>query len=335
MIKLHFSFIIPVFNRPQEVKELLVSLVDVQGDFEVIIVEDGSDQTSEKIIEEFSQKLDISYYYKKNTGPGDSRNYGMQRAKGNYFIILDSDVLLPCTYLKDVHKSLEKNFLDVYGGPDKAHATFSDTQKSIDYAMTSLLTTGGLRGRKDTKVSKNYEPRSFNMGISKAAFLVSGGFGSIHPGEDPDLSIRLRAKQFKIGFIEKAFVYHKRRVNFSKYSTQMLKFGMVRSILLFRYPYTHKLTYWFPTLYALGLLLGLLGLIFKSYLITYLFMVYHILVFLDSTLSSRSLKIGIMSIVAVNIQFLSYGYGFLESYLKIHIFKQKPEQAYPDLFFNT
>lgn len=335
MTELCFSFIIPVFNRPQEVKELLVSLLDVRGEFEVVIVEDGSDQTSENIVEEFSSKLNISYYYKKNTGPGDSRNYGMQRAKGNYFIILDSDVLVPSTYLEDVYKSLKKDFLDVYGGSDKAHANFSDTQKSIDYAMTSLLTTGGIRGRKNMNASKHYEPRSFNMGISKAAFSASGGFGSIHPGEDPDLSIRLRAKEFKIGFIEKAFVYHKRRVNFSKYSIQMLKFGKVRAILLYRYPYTRKLTYWLPTLYTFGLILAFISLIFKWYLITFLFLVYHSLVLLDAALTTKSLKIGMMSMLAVNIQFLSYGYGFLESYLKIHIFKQKPEQVYPDLFFNT
>ena len=319
------------FNRPQEIKELLESLIEVKGNFEVVIIEDGSDDTCEEIVKAFDQKLNISYFFKANTGPGNSRNYGMQRARGNYFIILDSDVIVPSNYIKDVHTGLKSTYLDVYGGPDQAHASFTDTQKAIDFVMTAFLTTGGLRAG---EVSTDYEPRSFNMGISKAAFLASGGFGSMHPGEDPDLSIRLRAQKFKIGFIKKAFVYHKRRVDFSNFSSQMLKFGMVRSILIKHYPHTHKFTYWFPSFYTLGLILSLLFLMFKVNLVIYAYLFYSILIFLGSVITHKDLKIGILSVYAVQIQFLSYGYGFLESYLKIHILRKKPKETYPNLFFN-
>ena len=92
MVELYFSFIIPVYNRPQEIKELLESLSLIDNAFEVVIVEDGSQNTCEDVVEKYKDKLNISYYFKENSGPGDSRNFGMHRAKGNYFIILDKHV---------------------------------------------------------------------------------------------------------------------------------------------------------------------------------------------------------------------------------------------------
>src|SRR5690606_13179923 len=191
-----FSFIIPVYNRPQEIQELLDSFcsLDYQKSFEIIIVEDGSIDKAESIVTQFKEKLNISYYYKHNSGPGDSRNFGMERARGNYFIILDSDCILPPQYLNEVDEYLNRTYLDCFGGPDAAHHDFSAIQKAINYVMTSFWTTGGIRG-KNMAVQK-FEPRSFNMGISKLAFEKSGGYGKIHPGEDPDLSQRL----LKLGF---------------------------------------------------------------------------------------------------------------------------------------
>ncbi|MBQ0739756.1 glycosyltransferase, partial [Aquimarina celericrescens] len=194
-------------------------------------VEDGSHISCKDVVDDFSKKLNISYYFKENSGPGDSRNFGMNKAKGNYYIILDSDVIVPDNYLKTISKALSENYLDCYGSGDKALESFSSVQKAIDYTMTSILTTGGIRGGKQSKISRSYEPRSFNMGISKAAFLDSGGFGRIHPGEDPDLSIRLRKLKFKVGFIHGVHVYHKRRTDFKKFSQQVYKFGLARPIL--------------------------------------------------------------------------------------------------------
>ena len=214
------SFIIPVYNRPEEINELLESFVKLESDkdFEIVIVEDGSNETSESVIGQYSEKLNISYYYKPNSGPGDSRNFGMKRAKGSYFIILDSDCILPKKYLKEVLEDLNKNYADCFGGPDTAHDSFTNTQKSINFAMTSFISTGGIRGKKSS-VNK-FQPRSFNMGISKKAFEVTNGFGNIHPGEDPDLSIRLINLGFKTKLIEGAYVYHKRRISWKKFYNQ-------------------------------------------------------------------------------------------------------------------
>ncbi len=333
MVELHFSFIIPVFNRPQEVKELLDSLCFLQDTFEVVIIEDGSSVPCKEIVNQFQDRLTISYYYKSNSGPGDSRNYGMQRATGNYFIILDSDVLVPKGYLSTVRKALSTRYLDCYGGADKALDSFTPVQKAIDCAMTSVLTTGGLRGSLRSKISRSYEPRSFNMGISKAAFIESNGFGKIHPGEDPDLSIRLKRLKLKVGYIEGAFVYHKRRTDFKKFTQQVFKFGLVRPILLARYPDTEKLTYWFPSFYLFFFIVSILMLFFDFFFLSYFLILYNFLIFLNALFNYKSLKIAILSLIASNIQFFSYGFGFLWSYLKIKVLKHKPEQSFPSLFF--
>ena len=323
------------WGRPQEVKELLESLCDIERSFEVVIVEDGSQDTCEDIVDDFNESLDISYYYKENTGPGDSRNFGMNKANGNYFIILDSDVKVPKGYLTTVIESLSKRYLDCYGGGDEALDSFSPIQKAIDYSMTSLFTTGGIRGSKRSKISRSYEPRSFNMGISKEAFIESGGFGRIHPGEDPDLSIRLKQKNFKVGYIHGASVYHKRRTDFKKFALQVHKFGLVRPILLTRYPEIFKLTYWFPFFYILGLFLGLILLLFRINFIIYIYALYNFMILVDSLIDYKNLKIGVLSLISTNIQFFSYGSGFIWSYYKICILKKDPEKTFPKLFFNT
>jgi len=334
MIERHYSFIIPVYNRPEEMEELLESLSEMEGDFEVIIIEDGSENSSEEVVSKFNAKLNISYYFKENTGPGDSRNYGMRKAKGNYFIILDSDVIVPSAYLKTVNDHLSSQYLDCYGGGDKSQDSFTDIQKAIDYAMTSFLTTGGIRGSAHSRLSKTYEPRSFNMGISKAAFIESGGFGSIHPGEDPDLSIRLKKQKFKVGYIEAAFVYHKRRVDFLKFSSQVNKFGLVRPILLKRYPETNKITYWFPFFYSLFFVVGMFLLFFGLHFVIYFYVLYNFLILIDSTMNYKTIKIGLLSVISTNIQFFSYGSGFIKSYYFIHILKKKPQLIFPQLFFS-
>lgn len=333
MLELHFSFIIPVYNRPLEIKELLESLIYLKDTFEVVIVEDGSQEKCEHVLKEFETKLKISYFYKDNTGPGDSRNYGMQKALGNYFIILDSDVIVPQGYLKTVRAALSSTYLDCYGGSDKSLDSFTDTQKAIDYAMTSIITTGGIRGSKQSQNSTSYEPRSFNMGISKAAFLESGGFGSIHPGEDPDLSIRLKKMNFEVGYIANAHVYHKRRTDFKKFAHQVHKFGLARPILISRYPESSKLTYWFPILYVLFGCLGLLLALGGNDVILLIYLIYNILIFSGAVFSYKSLSVAWLAFVATNIQFFYYGKGFIWSYYKICILKKDPELMFPKLFF--
>ncbi len=333
-MQIHFSFIIPVYNRPNEIDELLQSMVAMQysNPYEIVIVEDGSSDTSEKVIETYKDTLSISYYQKQNTGPGDSRNYGMRKAKGNYFIILDSDVILPKDYLSEVESFLSQRFVHCYGGPDDAHQSFTNLQKAISYSMTSYITTGGIRGRKNT-VGK-FQPRSFNMGLSKEAFEASQGFGNIHPGEDPDLTIRLWGLGYDTALIPDAKVFHKRRISWRKFYTQVNKFGLVRPILNLWHPETAKLTYWFPVLFQVYVVFSVVMLFFKVWYFSLFLVGYLSLIFIGATLTYKNFSIGIQSVIAVLIQFYGYGKGFLKSYYYIHLLKKMPEKQFKFLFFS-
>lgn len=328
-----FSLIIPVYNRPEEVNELLESLSQstFDADFEVVIVEDGSTLLCHKIITNYGDKLDISYYFKENSGPGDSRNFGMKKAKGDYFLIFDSDCIIPKQYLTEVASELQANYVDCFGGPDKALDSFSDIQKAINFAMTSFLTTGGIRGGSE-KIDK-FQPRSFNMGLSKIAFDKSGGFGNIHPGEDPDLSIRLWNLGYETKLFPKAFVYHKRRIDWERFSIQVNKFGKARPILNKWYPKYSKVTYFFPSVFILGFFTSLLLLLFAQDVLFKLYLLYFLIIFLSATVQNKSLKIGYLSVIAVWKQFFGYGIGFMESFIKIILLKQSPQKAFPELFF--
>ncbi|TPV32292.1 glycosyltransferase [Paucihalobacter ruber] len=329
------SFIIPVYNRPDEIHELLQSFLKLEGNFlfEVLIIEDGSTVPAKAIVEKYIDLLNITYFFKPNTGPGDSRNYGMKRAKGDYFIILDSDCLLPSNYLNAIDSYLKMNNVDFFGGPDAAHPSFSPLQKAINFAMTSFLTTGGVRGKEAQ--SKKFQPRSFNMGLSKKAFEASGGFGNIHPGEDPDLSIRLWDLGFKSAFIKDAFVYHKRRISWIKFYQQVHKFGLVRPILNFRYPQYSSLTYWFPSFFIFGLLLAIILFFLGINFALLCFAFYFLLLFVLASVKEKSLFIGMMAVYAVFIQFLGYGTGFIFSYVNIHILKKDAIQIFPQLFYKN
>lgn len=332
-MQLQFSFIIPVYNRPEEVEELLQSFNALEGsrDFEIVIVEDGSDRPSKHVVTRFTKDLNISYFYKKNSGPGDSRNYGMQHAKGNYFIILDSDCILPKQYLNKVEKSLKANYVDCFGGPDAAHQSFTNLQKAINFSMTAFITTGGIRGSKNS-VDK-FQPRSFNMGLSKKAFVASGGFGCIHPGEDPDLSIRLWNLGFKTQLIPEAYVFHKRRISWQTFYKQVHKFGLVRPILNQWHPKTKKITYWFPTLFCLGFLAALVLAMFQLYFLFNIYLLYFALAFVLAVLSTKQLGVAVLALPAIMVQFFGYGYGFFKSTWAVSVLKKDPETYFPNLFF--
>ena len=328
-----FSLIIPVYNRPDEVDELLESLSKTTYTelFEIVLIEDGSTIRCQDVASKYGDRLDICYYYKENSGPGDSRNYGMDKARGDYFIIFDSDCIIPANYLTNVANALEKNYVDCFGGPDRALDSFSDIQKAINFAMTSFLTTGGIRGGSE-KIDK-FQPRSFNMGLSRKAFQASKGFGNIHPGEDPDLSIRLWNLGFETKLFPDAYVYHKRRIDWDKFSIQVNKFGKARPILNSWYPQHNKLTFFFPTVFIMGLLVAIVAVFCNFDYLLQLYFLYFAILFVTATYQTKSFKIGYLSLVAVWKQFYGYGTGFLKSYVKVIVLKQKPELAFPELFF--
>jgi glycosyltransferase involved in cell wall biosynthesis len=312
-LKVSFSIIVPVYNRPNEIDELLESLTkqDLSHDFEVLIIEDGSTTKSDIIVEKYKSQLNIKYFFKENTGAGASRNFGMQRASGNYFIILDSDVIVPTEYLSEVKQTLENHFTDAFGGPDAAHKSFTPLQKAINYSMTSVLTTGGIRGKKQA-VGK-FQPRSFNLGLSQKAFSETNGFSKMKNGEDIDLTFRLWKNGFETQLIEKAFVYHKRRSTIKQFFKQTFGFGTARPKLNRMYPETVKLTYWFPCIFIIGFDISILLVIFGFNQLLYFYGVYFLLIFLDSLLQNKNVRVAFLSIVTSFTQFLGYGLGFLES----------------------
>ena len=327
-----YSFIIPVYNRPEELRELLhsISLQDKNIATEVIVVEDGSTLRSESVVHEFSV-LNLQYYYKENTGPGDSRNFGMQRATGDYFIILDSDCILSSDYLTAVDQALNDAFVDCFGGPDGAHSSFDLRQKAISFVMTSVLTTGGIRGSE--RKLKRFEPRSFNMGLSKKAFKASNGFGDLHPGEDPELVHRLWDLGFETGYIAKALVYHKRRITWKSYAQQVYKFGLARSILNLWRPEYASWVFWLPLFIVTLGLASIICFTLDIYALIYLALVYAVVIGFVGMLEIRSVKAIYVVPWTFSIQTISYASGFFVGWLFLHLLKRDPNKEFSHMFF--
>ena len=324
MIK--FSIIIPVYNRPDEVAELLASL-DKQTDkgFEVLVIEDGSSVPCETICKQFEKKLDLHYYFKPNSGRSETRNYGMDRATGDWFIIYDSDVIVPPQYIATVREELERNpKVDCYGGPDAADDSFSDVQKAINYSMTSFMTTGGIRGA--TKNKEKFSPRSFNMGISRKCYEQVGGYKNMI-GEDIDLSIRIQQAGFRTTLIPEAYVYHKRRVDLRKFFRQVNTFGKGRVLLGEMHPGSTKIVHLLPAAFVIGNI-ALVLLAFWSPWFLLPIGLYVLGLFTESLIKNKSLKIACLSIIAAYMQLFGYGTGFLGECITHKARKKKQEELY-------
>lgn len=325
------SIIIPVYNRPEEIKELLQSLTrQTISNFEVIVIEDGSAIKCNDIIELFKENLNIHYFFQENTGPAGARNKGASVAKGNYFIFFDSDCVVPEKYIEIVLQFLQDHYTDAFGGPDKADTSFTPIQKAINYSMTSFFTTGGIRG--GTKKLDKFHPRSFNMGISKEVFEKTKGFSPMRFGEDIDFSLRIVKSGFKTVLIKDAFVFHKRRTNFRQFYKQVFNSGIARINLYKRHPESLKIVHIFPFLFTIGsislIILSIFYLLFIIPLIFYIFVV-----FLDSTLKNKNLYVGLLSIITSFIQLFGYGLGFFKSFWRRIILKKEEFQAFKHNFY--
>ena len=321
----NYSIIIPVYNRPEELRELLECLCDqTYKQFEVVIVEDGSKERADDVVKSFGSRLDIRYFFKENGGQGFARNHGFEKANGDYFILFDSDALIEPDYLSIVENKLNTQYVDLYGGPDTDHPSFSPIQKAISYSMTSLFTTGGIRGKKNN-MGGVFHPRSFNMGLSRAVWEKTGGFLTSRMGEDILFSIAALKLGFKSALIPEAFIYHKRRTKFSQFYRQLKFFGRARINIARYYPSELKLVHTFPVLFTLGVCsipfwfllyrpFFYLGLIFLA--------VYVTLLFLDSLKRNRDLKVAGLSVIAAFVQLFGYGIGFLQEGWK-RVWEQK------------
>ncbi|MDE5555684.1 MAG: glycosyltransferase, partial [Muribaculaceae bacterium] len=308
-----YSIIIPVYNRIDEVRDLLTSLEQQTAkNFEVIIVEDGSTERCDHVVEDAkSRGLNVRYFYKENEGRSIARNYGLERADGDYFIFFDSDCVIPPSYFETVDRELSKNHLDCFGGPDAAHDSFSDVQKAINYSMTSFLTTGGIRGGKINL--EKFVPRTFNMGFSRKVYDKVGGFREMF-SEDIDMSTRIKQAGFSIGLIRQAPVWHKRRIDLRKFLRQVYVFGMSRITLKLLYPDSLKLVHCLPAVFVLGCVALILLAIFVSRWFLLPLAIYFLLVLLGAVISTRSLKIGLLAVPAAAIQLGGYGCGFIKAY---------------------
>ena len=335
-----YSVIVPVYNRPSECEELLESLThQTQRDFEVIIVEDGSSVPCRDVVERYADKLAVHYYDKPNSGPGQTRNYGVERANGEYVIILDSDVVLPEGYFAAIDAELATNPCDAFGGPDRAHESFSTTQKAINYAMTSFFTTGGIRGGK-AKLDKFY-PRSFNMGVRREVYQALEGFSAMRFGEDIDFSTRIFKSGYRCRLFPEAWVYHKRRTDLKKFFKQVHNSGIARIHLSHRHPGTHKLVHLLPAVFTLGvaflLVLALLSLCFGCEIGTLVslspLLLFALLIGVDATRQSRSLAVGITSIAAAFVQLTGYGTGYLSAWWRCNVRGEGEFEAFSQTFY--
>ncbi len=324
-----FSIIIPVYNRPQEVDELLHSLVELNyKDFEVIIVEDGSKLLSEHICEAYNDNLNLTYYHQKNTGPGPARNKGAELANGDILVFFDSDCIIPSNYFQEVEKYIYK--ADCYGGPDRAHTSFNSIQKAINYSMTSTITTGGIRGGKK-KLDKFY-PRSFNLGIKKDVFDRLNGFAKLRFGEDLDFSMRILENGFSTVLIDEAWVYHKRRNNLKSFFKQVHNSGIARINLNFRHPGTIKLVHWMPALFSIGYFAWILASLFIP-TIGWLLIIPLFAFFIDALYKTRDIKASILAICTSLTQLIGYGTGFLSAFIKRNLLRKEEFAAFEKNFY--
>ena len=328
---MRYSIIIPVYNRPDEVDELLNSLTQqTVRNFEVIVVEDGSSVTCEHVVKRYEQQLNIRYFNKPNSGPGQTRNYGAERSSGEYLLILDSDCILPPGYLAAIEEELKRQPADAFGVPDRAHYSFTSTQKAINYAMTSFFTTGGIRGGKK-KMDKFY-PRSFNMGLKADVYRALGGFSKMRFGEDIDLSIRIFKGGYSCRLFPEAWVWHKRRTDLKKFFKQVYNSGIARINLYKKYPESLKVVHLLPAVFTLGVVFVLLSSLICPYALLLLAM-FAIIIFTDSSIRNRSLWIGILSVLAAFIQLTGYGSGFLSAWWKRCILKKDSFSAFEKNFY--
>jgi glycosyltransferase involved in cell wall biosynthesis len=304
---MRFSVVIPVYNRPGEVEELLSSLCkQTYTNFEVVLIEDGSSVTSQHVYEKYSSQLNIQYFFKPNSGPGPSRNFGFTKARGEYFVLFDSDCVIPPEYFFIVERHLEKEPLDIWGGPDRGHGDFTSLQQAMAYSMSSVLTTGGIRGAK--KRVGSYQARSFNMGMSRAAYEKTQGFKFDRYAEDIEFSLRAAKLGLKVGLITEAFVYHKRRATLKQFFRQVSNFGMGRVHVGKAHKGAIKLTHWFPAAFLLGFFVMLF---FPWLSIGYI--AYLIAVFFDAWRATRNIQVAFLSIPSVIVQMTGYGSGFLKA----------------------
>ena len=322
---MYYSVVLPTFGRPGDVDEFLDSLTSQEyKNFEVIIVDATLNDSVKEVADRYLERLNLTYIYQKGLGISDSRNLGVERSKGEYVIFIDSDCVLPPSYFTEIEKYLNQNKVDAFGGPDAASEDFTLSQKAINYVMTSFLTTGGIRGK--AKRIGRFQPRGFNMGISRKAFDAVGGYSGLKVAEDIDLSMRLHKAGFLAALIPEAFVYHKRKTNLYKFFVQMFMYGKARIDLFLRHREALKMTYLVPLFFLVYLIAGIISVIFNDIVFS-LFLttiiLYALAVFIDSSIRNRNLVAGLLSVFAVYEFLIGYGTGLIYNIFRRIVLRRK------------
>ena len=265
---------------------------------------------------------------------------------------------MPKGYLKAVedgvsaplpHREGQGGGSAAFGGPDASHPSFTPVQKAISYSMTSFFTTGGIRGGK-AKLDKFY-PRSFNMGIRRDVYLQLGGFSKMRFGEDIDFSYRIVEAGYRPQLFPEAWVWHKRRTDFRKFFRQVYNSGIARINLEKRHPGTLKLVHLLPMVFTVGVIALILIAAVARAMIHYdapnwhtwywiclaalspIFL-YALIIFIDSSIKNKSLKVGLLSIPAAFVQLMGYGFGFIESWWKRCVLKKDEFTAFEKNFYS-
>ncbi len=327
MNKKHFfSIVIPVYNRPHEIDELINSLMkQTYKNFEIIVVEDGSRISCHNIVKQYEDFPELHYFYKENTGPGDTRNYGARKAHGDYIIFFDSDCIIPASYFEELNKQLQSYPVDAFGGPDMSHPSFTPIQKAISYSMTAFLTTGGIRGAK-SKITTFY-PRSFNMGVKPSVFKTIGGFSQMRFGEDLDFSMRLVKYGYSTKLFNSVAVFHKRRTDFKKFFKQVYNSGIARINLQLLHPGSLKIIHAFPSLFSFSVI-AFVFLSFFYFIFIFPVLLYIVLVFFDSLIKEKSMLVALASVISAFIQHFAYGTGFIKALISVMLMKKKLRHAF-------
>ncbi len=330
-----YSIIVAVFNRPDEMDELLASLAaQTFTDFELLVVEDGSSESSEDVCKRYSDRIQIRYFTKDNSGPGLSRNYGCERADGDVMIFLDSDCMVPPDYLQSVEDGRLRDSFDAFGGPDREHDSFTPIQKAISFAMTSVLTTGGIRGSK-VRVGGAFHPRSFNMGLSRKVYESTKGFAPMRFGEDVELSIRMISHGFRVGLIPEAWVYHKRRTDLGKFFKQVHNSGMARINITMLHPNTLKITHFFPTAFTTYVVFAIVYAVFIPLGVWSLLPIglWAALIFISASIRLRSVVNGTLAVAASFVQMIGYGSGFVRGLIRRVLLNRPEGHAFKKSFY--
>lgn len=327
------SIIIPTYNRKDVLVEALLSLNKVdypKNLFEVVVVNDGSSDGTEEVIKSIRKKINYNFKYFNGGRKGISyaKNIAIKKSRGEVIISTDDDCLFEKTWLKKLIKPLENPQVGAVGGPDRAIKNENVLAKSIDFAFSSFIGSGGIHGRfLKVKLGNTYPP-GCNMAFKREVVKKIGYFDeALAPGEDTDYNHRIEKAGLKLVHVPKAFVWHRPRNSIKRFIPYIFKRGKARVEIIRRYPQYREIIYYFPaTMVVVVLLLILLSLVSVIFLkILIICLLIYILLLISAGLSAyQTYKNPIYLLIIpplIMLQHTLHGLGFLKGTFNLLISK--------------